>query len=89
MSDFIPGDLSRFSPWFDRIFFREVLNPSFSLQDAIFSDFRNVSFVLENCIVDFDTEQAYLKLQATNFKNDEVTANPSSRTRENSERKKT
>ena len=37
-------------------------------------DFRN--FVLHNCILYFNTEQVYLKLQVTNVKNKEVTANP-------------
>ena len=37
-------------------------------------DFRN--FVLDNCILDFDAEQVYLKLQVTNLKNNEVTVNP-------------
>ena len=37
-------------------------------------DFRN--FVLDNCILVFDAEQVYLKLQVTNLKNKEVTANP-------------
>ena len=37
-------------------------------------DFRN--FVLHNCILNFDTEQVYLKLQVTNIKNKEGTANP-------------
>ena len=35
-------------------------------------DFRN--FVLHNCILNFDTEQVYLKV--TNIKNKEGTANP-------------
>ena len=35
-------------------------------------DFRNS--VLDNCILVFDAEQVYLKLQATNLKNKEVTA---------------
>ena len=35
-------------------------------------DFRN--FVLDNCIFDFDAEQAYLKPQVTNLKNKKVTA---------------
>ena len=39
-------------------------------------DFRN--FVLHNCILDFDAEQVYLKLQVKNVKNKEVTANPKS-----------
>ena len=34
-------------------------------------DFRN--FVLHNCILVFDAEQVYLKLQVTNLKNKEVT----------------
>ena len=36
--------------------------------------FRN--FVLDNCILVFDAEQVYLKLQATNLKNKEITVNP-------------
>ena len=35
-------------------------------------DFRN--FVLDNCTLDFDAEQVYLKPQVTNLKNKEVTA---------------
>ena len=34
------------------------------------------NFVLHNCILIFDAEQVYLKLQVTNVKNQEVTANP-------------
>ena len=41
-------------------------------------DFRD--FVLDNCILDFDTEQVYLKPQVTNLKNKEVTANPEPQT---------
>ena len=41
-------------------------------------DFWN--FVLDNCILDFDAEQVYLKLQVTNLKNNEVTANPKTQT---------
>ena len=41
-------------------------------------DFRN--FVLDNCILDFDAEQVYLKLQVTNLKNNEVTVNPKTQT---------
>ena len=37
-------------------------------------DFRK--FVLDNCILVFDAEQVYLKLQATNLKNKEVTVHP-------------
>ena len=37
-------------------------------------DFRN--FVLDNSILVFDTEQVFLKLQATNLKNKEVEVNP-------------
>ena len=43
-------------------------------------DFRN--FVLDNCILNFDAEQVYLKPQVTNLKNKEVTANPKSQTLE-------
>ena len=45
-------------------------------------DFRN--FVLDDCILDFDTEQVYLKLQVTNLKNKEVTVNPKPQTLEKS-----
>ena len=41
-------------------------------------DFRN--FFLHNCILIFDTVQVYLKLQATKFKNKEVTVNPKAQT---------
>ena len=37
-------------------------------------DFLN--FVLHNCILVFDSESFYLKLQVTNLKNKEVTVNP-------------
>ena len=37
-------------------------------------DFWN--FVLDNGILVFDSEQVYLKLQATNLRNKEVTVNP-------------
>ena len=43
-------------------------------------DFRN--FVLDNCILDFDAEQVYLKLQVINLKNKEVTVNPKPQTLE-------
>ena len=43
-------------------------------------EFRN--FFLDNCILDFDAEQVYLKLQVTNLKNNEVTVNPKSQTLE-------
>ena len=43
-------------------------------------DFWN--FVLDNCILDFDAEQVYLKLQVTNLKNNEVTVNPKTQTLE-------
>ena len=39
--------------------------------------------VLDNCILDFDVEQVYLKLQVTNLKNKEVTVNPKTQTLEN------
>ena len=37
-------------------------------------EFRN--FSLHDCILDFDAEQVYLKLQVTNVKNKKVTADP-------------
>ena len=43
-------------------------------------DFRN--FVLDNCILDFNAEQVYLKLQVTNLKKNEVTVNPNTQTLE-------
>ena len=45
-------------------------------------DFRN--FVLDNCILDFDAEQVYLKPQVINLKNNEVTVNPKPQTLEKS-----
>ena len=42
-------------------------------------DFRN--FVLHNCILVFDAEQVYLKLQVTNLKNKD-TVNPKPHTLE-------
>ena len=61
-----------------------VISPDFSLELTGFfqgkhlihflvlkmKDFWN--FVLDNCILDFDAEQVYLKLQVTNLKNNEV-----------------
>ena len=43
-------------------------------------DFRN--FVLHNCILVYDAEQVYLKLQVINLKNKEVTVNPKPQTLE-------
>ena len=43
-------------------------------------DFLN--FVQDNCILDFDSEQVYLKLQVTNLKNNKVTVNPKPQTLE-------
>ena len=71
-----------------------VISPDFSLElTGYFSgkhlihslvlkmkDFRN--FVLDKCILDFDAEQVYLKLQVTNLKNNEVTVNPKTQTLE-------
>ena len=37
-------------------------------------DFR--VFVLHNCVLVFDAEQVYLKLQVTKFKNKKVTTHP-------------
>ena len=41
-------------------------------------DFRNL--VLHTCILIFDTEQVYSKLQVTNLKHKEVEANPKPQT---------
>ena len=71
-----------------------MLSPDFSLEVTGFfpgkhlihflvlkrKDFRN--FVHDNCILDFDAEQVYLKLQVTNLKNNEVTVNPKPQTLE-------
>ena len=43
-------------------------------------DFRN--FILHNCILVFDSEKVYLKLEVTNLKNEEVTVNPKPQTLE-------
>ena len=43
-------------------------------------DFRN--FIQDNCILDFDPEQVYLKPQVTNLKNKEVTVNSKPQTLE-------
>ena len=64
------SDISWFFPWIDWIFSREALNPFFGAQDE---GFRN--FILHDCILVFDAEQFYLKLQATNLKNKEVNPN--------------
>ena len=72
----------------------QVISPDFSLEWTRFfpgkhsihllvlkmKDFRN--FVSDNCILVFDTEQVYLKLQITNLKNKKVTANPKPQTLE-------
>ena len=71
-----------------------VISPDFSLELTGFfpgkhlihflvlkmKDFRN--FVLDNCILDFDAEQVYLKPQVINLKNKEVTVNPKPQTLE-------
>ena len=73
-----------------------VISPDFSLESTGFfpwkalnpflvlkmKDFWN--FVLDDCILVFDAEQVYLKLQATNLKNKEVTVNPKPQTLEKS-----
>ena len=64
-------DISRFFPRSDKIFSWEALDPFLGAQDE---GFRN--FVLHKCILVFDSEQVYSKLQATNLKNKEVTLNP-------------
>ena len=60
------------SNWQD--FSGEALTPFFGDHLIHFLDFRN--FVLHNCILIFDAEQVYSKLQVTNLKNKEVTVNP-------------
>ena len=45
-------------------------------------DFRN--FIQNNCILVFDAEQVYFKLQTTNLKNKEITVNPKHQTLEKS-----
>ena len=64
------GDISRFFPRIDRILSGEAFNTIFGAQDE---GFRN--FVLDNCILDFDAEQIYLKPQVTNLKNKNFLAN--------------
>ena len=44
------------------------------------TDFRN--FVLHICILVFDAEQVYFKIQVINLKNKQVTVNPKSQTLE-------
>ena len=72
----------------------EVISPDFPLELTGFfqgkhliqflvlkmKDFRN--FFLDNCILEFDAEQVYLKPQVINLKNKEVTANPTPQTLE-------
>ena len=72
-----PSDLSRLSPQFDHIFFGKHL--IHFLADKM-QDFRN--FVLHKSILDFDSEQIYLKPQVTNVKNKEVKAKPKPQTLE-------
>ena len=48
-------------------------------------DFLN--FIQHNCILIFDTEQVYKKLQITNFKKKEVTAKPKSQSCPNPRKK--
>ena len=71
-----------------------VISPDFPLELTAFfpgkhlihflvlkiKDFRN--FVLDNCILNFDAEQVYLKPQVINLKNKEVTVNPKPQTLE-------
>ena len=72
-------DITRFFPRIDQNFPGEALNPFLVLTGKM-EDFRN--FVLDNCILDFDAEQVYLKLQVINLKNKEVTVNPKPQTLE-------
>ena len=72
-----PCDISRFSPLIDLNFFQESTSSIFGAQHE---GFRNL--VLHNCILVFDAEQAYLKLQVINLKNKEVIVNPKPQTLE-------
>ena len=72
------SDITRFFPRTDLIFPGKHLIHFLVLK---MKDFLN--FVLDNCILVFDAEQVYLKLQATNLKNKEVTVNPKPQTLEN------
>ena len=54
-----------------------TFNPHFSKQDRDI-----LEFDLHICVVTFDAEQVYAKLQITNFKNKEVTSNPKPQTLE-------
>ena len=74
---FTSRDLSRFPPRFERIFPGKNL---IQFLAKMMQDFRN--FVLLNCILNFDAEQVDVKLQVTNVKNKEVTANPKPQTLE-------
>ena len=71
-------DLSRFSPQFDRIFPGKAHLFQFLAEKML--DIRN--FVLHKCIINFEAEQVYFKLQVTNVKNKEVTSNPKPKTPE-------
>ena len=69
-----------------------MISPNFSLKLTVcfrgkhlnyflvlkMKDFWN--FVLHNCILNFDAEQVYSKLQVTHLKNNEVTVNPKPQT---------
>ena len=67
-----------------------VISPDLSLKSTRFFPRKHLihflvlkmNFVLDNCTLDFDAEQVYLKLQVTNLKNKEVTANPKLQTLE-------
>ena len=67
-----PLELTRFSPGKHLIHFLV-----FKMED-----FRN--FIQNNCILVFDAEQVYFKLQTTNLKNKEITVNPKHQTLEKS-----
>ena len=71
-------NISKFSPRIDRIFFPGKHLIHFLVLKM--KNFRN--FVLDNCILDFDAEQVYLKPQVINLKNKEVTVNPKPQTLE-------
>ena len=66
-----------FFPRIDKFFFREALNSFLVLK---MKDFWNL--VLHDCVLIFDAEQVYFKLQVTNLKNKEVKVSPQPETLE-------
>ena len=59
-----------------------MTGPIFSEQESRYKMQDSRTFVLLKCIVIFDAEQVYWKLQVTNFDNKEVTAKSKTETLE-------